>query len=131
MRPGWFDLRRKQQIYSDSLMHLKGKKREGEKCRSVRVPYLNTCISSGEFCSSSWRRCQRRQALSSCCSWASWGDSCLSHRHINTREQNSHCVGQTCPTEWLALFQCLPPCLGRLPAFSLLSTRKLLTVQRR
>ena len=51
--------------------------------------YLNTCISSGEFCTSSWRRCQRRQALSSCCSWASWGASCLEHRHTNTHAQNT------------------------------------------
>lgn len=50
--------------------------------------YLNTCISSGELRTSSWRRRQRRQARSSCCSRASWGASCLGHRHTNTRAQN-------------------------------------------
>lgn len=51
--------------------------------------YLNTCISSGEFRTSSWRRRQRRQALSSRCSWASWGASCLEHRHTNTNAQDT------------------------------------------
>ena len=92
-------------------MCLEGKQecdREDGKVTGSWGLYLNTCISSGEFCTSSWRRRQRRQALSSCCSWASWGASCLEHRRTNTHAQNSHCCplqSQGRPMERRALFQ--------------------------
>lgn len=69
---------------------MEGRRRRRETLGS----YLNTCISSGEFLSSSCRRCQRRQALSSCCSRASWGGSYTGHRHTKTHAKWSHCVGQ-------------------------------------
>ena len=73
-------------------MCLEGKQERDREDRKVTGSwglYLNTCISSGEFCTSSWRRRQRRQALSSCCSWASWGASCLEHRRTNTHAHQS------------------------------------------
>lgn len=68
-----------------------GWKRRGGREGGIRGAYLSTCSCSGEFCDSSWRRRQRRLARSSCCSWASWGASCLSHRHKHTCTKHHHC----------------------------------------
>lgn len=53
--------------------------------------YLSTCSCSGEFRDSSKRRRQRRLARSSCCSWASWGASCLSQTHKHTCTKHLYC----------------------------------------
>lgn len=103
-----FNLRRKSSIFNTGPGCVEqGRQRGGRaQVRGRMALYLNTCISSGELRTSSWRRRQRRQARSSCCSRASWGASCLGHRHTNTCAQNSVTVvlvrGQGSPwSSWL------------------------------